>query len=131
MKKHNEDYFKEVRRRYKLATNREKPKLHEEIPDGLGIGISEARNPSGELIIFLKGNATSKDAAWVVLGKYKEPRSDGNQFYVADRTTAHWADVAVTTYHEHLLMAVARVHEIKDRYDVDHNVDDNPEDGFR
>jgi hypothetical protein len=105
-------------------------KAHDEIPDGIGIGVREERNTNGELVIYLKGSRTTKDAAWIVLGKYAEPRDDGKIYYVADRTETHWADVAVTTYHEHLLMAVARVYEFQTRYkDHHHENDDDKTEG--
>jgi len=109
----------------------EKPKAHDEIPEGLGIGIFEERNPSGELVIFLKGSRLESGSAWVVLGQYANPDKDGNVFYVADRTSTHWSDVAVTTKHEHLLLAVARIHQIKDQYHGVQDLDDNIHGGLQ
>jgi hypothetical protein len=96
-----------------FTLNRERPKAHEDIPEGLGIGVFERRNEQGELQVYLKGNNTTSFSEWVTLGKYAKPRDDGRQFYVADRTKTTWAAPPITTYHEDLLMAVSRIMEIK------------------
>jgi len=103
-------------RRAKVFHPPEKPKAHDEIPDSLGIGVLEERTAAGELMIFLKGSRTTAKSSWIILGKYAEPQDNGKQYYVADRTETHWADIPVTTYHEHLLTAVARIYEIYETF---------------
>lgn len=87
--------------------NEEEPKAHEEIPDGLGIGVREERNDRG-LFIYLE--AALIPTPYIIVGKYKVTQPDGTEYYVAD-----WTLPGVnpkTTKHEHLLMAIAKVHEI-------------------
>lgn len=110
--------FKKMRRWD--ALNWETQKAHEEIPDGLGIGVFERRAETGELQVYLRGNHMTPGSAWITLGKYAEPRDDGRQFYVADRTISTWAQPTITTYHEDLLMAVSRIMEIKLQWDESH-----------
>lgn len=98
---------------YDFTLGRERAKAHDEIPDGLGIGVFERRNDSGELQVYFRGNNTQSFSEWVTLGKYAKPRNDGRQFYVADRTKTTWAAPPITTYHEDLLMAVSRIMELK------------------
>jgi len=100
----------------------EKPKANGDIPDSLGIGVHEYRNGDGELMIFFLGTRLTVKSYYVVFGKYREPREDGRQFYVADRSLEfkNWAQRAVVTYHEDLLMAVSRIMEIKNQWDERH-----------
>lgn len=94
----------------------EKPKDNYDIPDGLGLGVHEERDPSGQLFIYLQ----LQPSFYIVLGKYSKSgpkygwisRSDrNNPYYVADYTHAPVISGG-TTKHEHLLLAIAKVHEI-------------------
>lgn len=92
---------------------REKPKDHEAIPDGLGLGVREERDRDGQLYIWLKPGIIPHP--YVVLGKYAEPQEDGVEYYVGD-----WTKVGVnptTTKHVHLIMAIAEVHRIIENND--------------
>lgn len=95
----------------------EDPKAHDEIPDGLGIGVQEHRDGDGQLVITLGGNDR------LVLGKYARPRWDGRQFYVANRIGLQWFDNPITTYHEELLMAVSQIVDIAEGYYSNGNPD--------
>lgn len=92
--------------------SKEAPKLNEEVPF-LGISPDETRDSQGQLIIRL---ITSKGKGWIVLGKYAEPRADGNQFYVCDKRHA-FVTGGKTTYHEDLLMAVAKITQLKEEFE--------------
>ena len=80
----------------------------------LGISNDETRDSLGQLIIHLQSPTGQK--GWVVLGKYAEPRSDGNQFYVADKRHGYLRTHS-TTYHEDLLMAVAKITQLKEEFE--------------
>lgn len=86
----------------------EEPKAHEEIPDGLGIGIREERDPLGQLVIYLEPSLIP--TPYIVLGKYKVTQPNGAEYYVADWTLP--GVNPTTSKHDHLLMALAAVHEI-------------------
>jgi hypothetical protein len=92
---------------------KEAKKLNEEVPF-LGISPDEERDSAGQLIIYLESNHGRK--GWVVLGKYAEPRQDGNQFYVCDKRHSFYAN-GLTTYHEDLLMAVAKITQLKEEFE--------------
>lgn len=96
----------------------EEPKDHEAIPDGLGLGVREERDPDGQLFIWLRAHSNPV-ARWayspyIVLGKYAEPQHDGSLFYVGDWTKR--GINADTTKHPHLLMAIAKIQEIINAY---------------
>ena len=92
----------------------EKRKAHEEIPDGLGIGTFECRDGSGQLLVYLRGNNTTPNPAYIVLGKYKKVR-DGRQFYVCEKTKGAFGR-QTTTHHEDLLMAVSQIMDIANQW---------------
>lgn len=82
----------------------EASKDHEAIPDGLGLGIYEERDATGQLLVYLQYQPTM----YIILGKY----SKGDYpYYVADYTHAPLLSGG-TTKHDHLLTAIARVHEL-------------------
>lgn len=93
-----------------LAKRQEVGKANYDVPDGLGIGIRESRDLHGQLVITLGPGVQ------IVIGKYAMPKPDGSEYYVA-----HWAGGGgwnpTTTYHEHLVMAVAKAVEIAEDYD--------------
>ncbi|QIG66883.1 hypothetical protein EVB41_053 [Rhizobium phage RHph_TM3_14A] len=95
----------------------EAQKANEDIPDGLGIGVSEWRATNGDMFVFFKGDKPIRSSAWVVLGKFAKPRDDGKQFYVSDRTHGNWAAAPNVTYHEDLLMAVSWIMELKTQFE--------------
>ena len=96
----------------------EAPKSNLEIPDGLGIGVKEERDASGQLFIFLQ----LQPARDIVLGKYASEQRE-HPYYVADYTyTGPWMTSdrkqgLVTHKFEHLLMALAKVHEIVEDFE--------------
>lgn len=102
------------RRRWKRSDFQEAQKDNDAIPDGLGLGlgIHEERDPDGQLFIYLQFQPT----LYIVLGKYMADRPE--PYYVADYThTGPWVthegnQGQVVTTHEHLLMAIAKVHEL-------------------
>lgn len=104
--------FRQAKARTHRA-NREAPKLNNEVPF-LGISNDEERDSAGQLIIYLEGSRGRK--GWVVLGKYANPRDDGNQFYVCDKRHSYYAN-GLTTYHEDLLMAVAKITQLKEEFE--------------
>ncbi len=81
----------------------------EGMPESLGFP-DEERKENGDLHVFLQRQPDH----FVVLGKFKEVW-DG-AYYVADRTKGGWATEHWTTHHNHLLLAVTRVHEIIEAY---------------
>lgn len=101
----------------------ELPKAHDEIPDGLGIGVHELRTGDGELMIYFRGNHLTPRSAWVVLGRYAEPVDGNKLYYVSDRTHPTKASVAgkpAVTYHEDLLMAMSWIMSLKHKWDEEH-----------
>lgn len=97
--------------------NEEKPKANDEIPDGLGLGMYEERDAGGQLYIYLQ----RQPALYIVIGKYADPgwvnpHFTSGQYYVADYTRNGPFD-HVTTKHEHLILALAKVHEIVEDYE--------------
>ncbi len=80
----------------------------------LGISDNETRDSYGQLLIRLKSPTGMK--GWVVLGKYAEPRADGNQFYVCDKRHSFLSSHK-TTYHEDLLMAVVKITQLKEEFE--------------
>lgn len=92
---------------------KEKPKDHAAIPDGLGLGIKEERSADGQLFIYLKAGLILNP--YIVIGKYAKPQEDETEYYVGD-----WTKPGVnptTTKHVHLMMAIAKVHEIIEEND--------------
>ena len=88
--------------------NVEKPKDNEAIPDRLGIGVREWRDNTGQLVIYIQ----EQPAFYIVLGKYAETRiPNSTPYYVADYTHAPVISGGVSR-HEHLLLAIAKVHEL-------------------
>lgn len=100
-------------RKYYFGPDPEEPKDNEDIPEGLGIGVKEERDLYGQLAIYLQPdpNASKKWAItpYVILGKYKDGR-----YYVSD-WTQHRVNLKVTK-HEHLLTAIAQIHELAEAY---------------
>ena len=92
------------------------PKDHENIPDSTGLGDVEVRSGDGSLMIFFEGSPTTKQAAYVILGKWLTPQHDGAEFYVTDKTKARGFGNAPVSRHEHLLMALAKIAEIREAY---------------
>ena len=105
--------FKNVTIGKRLYPVKETLKLNEEVPF-LGISNDETRDSTGQLLIRLISPTGQK--GWVVVGKYAEPRADGNQFYVADKRHGYLRTHS-TTYHEDLLMAVTRVVQLKEEFE--------------
>lgn len=108
--------FTKLRRKRWWGDTSEEPKAHEELPDSLGLGIREELQDNG-LYIWLEPKADPGNFAfhpYIVLGKYKEPQWNGMQFYVADWTMK--SVNAPVSKHEHLLTAIAAVHEIIETY---------------
>lgn len=96
----------------RIRPTKEATKQNNEVPF-LGISDHEVRDSMGHLILtFRSGRAKM----WVVVGKYAEPRPDGNQFYVCDKRNSY-ITTGITTYHEDLLMAVAHVTKLKEEFE--------------
>ena len=97
----------------RIRPTKEAAKQNDEVPY-LGISNNETRDSHGQLTIYLEGNGRKR--GWVVVGKYAEPRADGNQFYVCDKRYSFFSS-GITTYHEDLLMAVAHVTKLKEEFE--------------
>lgn len=100
----------------RIHPTREKPKDNYAVPF-LGISENETRDMHGQLVIRLA--SYGREPCWIVIGKYAEPRPDGNQFYVSVRKFGY-LHPGVTTYHEELLMAVTRAIQAKEEFENDH-----------
>lgn len=95
---------------------KEAPKAHELIPDSLGyteLGYLEQKDGDGQLFIYWE-----KDPSlYVVLGKYAEANGAGHEYYVSDWSTIVPARKGWRVHKcEHLLQAVAFIHECHERY---------------
>lgn len=95
---------------------KEAKKSHHLVPD-FEIGERQERDADGQLTIYLKRGLIP--TPYVVVGKYAEPRDDGTEWYVAD-----WTQPGVnptTSYHDNIIMALARIHELIEANDRVHN----------
>ena len=97
----------------RIRPTKEAAKQNDEVPF-LGISDHEVRDSMGHLVNHL--NNGNGRRWWIIVGKYAEPRADGNQFYVTHRSRAYLAG-GDTTYHEDLLMAVAHVTKLKEEFE--------------
>jgi len=84
-----------------------------------GLSDHEERDTDGQVVIYLKGNNHRALNRWLVLGKYAEPRPDGNQYFVADRRNG-WLNDGPTFYFDDLLMAVCYAAHLKEEFDNDY-----------
>lgn len=96
----------------RIRPTREALKQNNEVPF-LGISDDEFRDSQGQLVIKLRNNRLKM---WIVIGKYAEPRPDGNQFYLCAKAHSY-ATTGRTTYHEELLMAVTQAIQIKEEFE--------------
>lgn len=93
-----------------MLETQEEPKAHDELPDGIGMGYPEERDTTGQIIISLTGYAR------IVVGKFKHPRTNGNEYYVTFKPDGMLRNGEVST-HDHLLTAAARIAEIIEEHE--------------
>lgn len=102
-------------KKWRRSSFYEADKDHEGVPEGLGFGIKEERDPDGQLFIYFQ----LQPAMYVVLGKYTQ---GDEPYYVSDYThSGPWMagnrQGSIVSRHEHLLMAIAKVAEIKEDFE--------------
>lgn len=95
--------------RWRRRQHEEAEKDLDNVPETLGFP-DEEKMDNGDLRIFLRRQPDS----YVAVGKFKS-RHEGD-FYVHDGTRGVWTAEHVTTRHDNIILAVARVYEIIETY---------------
>lgn len=95
-------------KKWRRFADAEKPKDHAALPDTLDTGYHEERDVDGQLFVYLQ----EQPALYIVLGKYAQPQRNGNLYYVSDYTSQPTLLAAKYYKFDHLLLAIAQVHEL-------------------